>query len=651
MPLVIAAVFTSQRTLAQPADPPSPVDDGDAGAAPNHKTFKGGALGDFSSSDYISSPTPISFAPGKTLWIVLEWTPNTHSPLGQTLLTSATQPSYGAGLYIQWDALIDGWVWGNAATFNEGGFPAHQNEAGIYSVAVVWHAEDDTWSISENGGNLMALPQRTTPLPCGPSSECTTVFGAGLVGAGTYPLSDMRWIALALTDSEADAVQAQTLTMSSATRNPWKLPHAVTDGSIGEVEIDLNFARDWDGQATSFHSKGSAPMALTVVGNPTLYPESATRHATTQADFSDSHYEETLTTTAAGWSDFSYVQRSPFARLGMKTDAEWVMAEIAPAIEWGPPMANVAIYRGDSFLAQYAPTNAFANSCPYVAAQPCQAPQTAVFSTGPGIDKPIWLWEGSTDTNDYGTQPYWRWGVPIQAVWIPGYTWAGTKIAHSTYPVVQSEPRHRLVILSDYEALNSSSDVPQLTTVPLLRQAYPYPHDGITLAGGVSMPISDVALRGDELASIAAALDGTESNALWIQGGRDDAYAGATVPAATYQERYTSIVSTVCSAKPGTHVFIMGMTPMVGPDAETNANGYGDTYADFRAAAHAVASACAPGCTCTWVDCSGSNCLDPDIDIDQVTGCLITATGWPKLTAKMESVLTEHGSCGSTSCL
>ena len=134
----------------------------------------------------------------------------------------------------------------------------------------------------------------------------------------------------------------------------------------------------------------------------------------------------------------------------------------------------------------------------------------------------------------------------------------------------------------------------------LLRADYPTSGTGgVTAHVAGSDSIGNVAsttsLVNATAASIAAELDGTVSNVLWIQLGTND-YGASPITVANFQTYYGQLLDAIHALVPGASIYCQSPIQRISPSSEA-ANGLGYTLPNYRTAISTVVSTRTSFCT------------------------------------------------------
>jgi hypothetical protein len=603
-----------------------------APTGPMPVTYQGQALGGFSASAYVSGTATIAWAPGETLWLELQLLGQTNSTTG-VIVGSADPGTYTHGWFLLRGgpaATPPGSIYVNNGAGTTTSINVAVPNLGISTIALVWRAADNHVLATVNGSLQIDLGALAPVTACG--GTCTTYVGAGYVGTGTYPGTDVRVLALATWASEATAAQTEALTFPAAGQNRLHLQSAVRSGAV----VDLQFDRDWNGIASTITTLGSSPIALAVTGSPTLTHADETRMPLKSYMYGDGKFAVPMVDS----NGYKWTARNPYAHVRVQTSATYLTAETYTTETWQAPYTSVASFVGGTYNQTILLNEG--NSYPIYGAS---VPSLATFTPGAGTAKVVDLWEGSNDCADWQLQdPYGPWGSYMQALWVPVYLLDGATPSTSSILAPLAAPTHRVVLLGDGPTtdwlLPYNVPLAEYSIPGLLRHAYPYPTDGITVDSAASLAMVEFASRAVNLSSLVAELDGTSTNAVWISLGTIDFENRATPTLSQFQTAYQAAVNGICAGKPGTALWLQSPVQRISPASET----YGPyTLTQFRSVISGIAtSTCPAACTCTYVECGAAACVS-NANVDPTSGIYLTQAGLAQLEGVIVTNLTGAG--------
>lgn len=570
--LVACACASSAAT--GPTGPPGP---------PPDVIFTGQGLGNFSSANRVRSADGgiIDFTRGKTLWLILQAGSFPASLAGTIVGSYDTTGDRGWSLEVFPDRTL------HFLSDNVEGDTTIELK-GVLTLCFVWSLADSHMRCAVNG---YWIDCGVMPAPTPPGGTWQSVIGTALGIPGRENFGG-RVLAIDLWDFEATQNQAQSYTFTQGNR--YSLRSEITSVAA----FDFNAPRDFN--PAGFSTLGTSPVTFVVTGSPALGNLAEKRIVTEDADYFDGKFSEFHVD-----GGYAYTVRNPYIRLPLTIDADTVAAEAFATDTWFQQFEALGCYISGSYHSSESLN--INTQFPIVTPHP----SIPVFSLGPGAGKSVDLWEGSGDSNDFGFQPYFRFGSFIQAVRVPTLAFDGVTVTSGGLRTPPPPPAHRLVIVSDFTfdwlLPGTGTDVPaNKSAVALLRQAYPHPVSGVTHHGWASLGMASFATS-DTRVALLEELDGTSTNTVWFLLGNVD-WRGplntGECSVADFQAYYQAVVDAVCAAKPGVHLYLMSPIQEVSPPAldENTPNGFGNTLPQYRAAIAAVAAGVYPGCTVTYVN-------------------------------------------------
>ncbi len=536
--------------------------------------YPGFAIGAFTSSNKVLSAANQlqTFQPGYTLWLAFKST--AHATTTEAVLGCSKGHPAGAGL---------GWVLARAGDDNgasSGKFALFAGASfalltpnpplnGITVVAFVWRLSDHNVLTSADGSALTSVGAVTAPVAL--DATCKSMIGTDNgTGLGALPLGSGRILGYAIWSREANATEAQNNTFT--TGNRLLLPAAVR----GDAACTVDFAagRDWNGSAATITTLGSAPVTYAVSGTPSRLAVDELRYLARSILYFDTKRVEPMV---------GYVRRDAFARLRAKTSALSAVVEMTSNLFAGfPNQASIGSFTGGIWTSEKLASLNAGN-------------EIFTAQVGAGTAKLVDFVEGVQNLS-VGVFD----GTFINAIRLPLYLDDGVTLANSSM-IYPTAVQHRLVLLGD-SILSGflATVISQHAQTALLRGDYPTSGTGGVTAfccGSTSMftYASDAATLAATVALIAAELDGTVSNDLWVQLETNDYGLSLWTPAA-YQAAKIAFANAVHVASPGTRIWFQTAIQRIAPATEA-ANGLGFTCGAYRTATGNVVAACPTFCT------------------------------------------------------
>jgi lysophospholipase L1-like esterase len=542
--------------------------------------FIGQALGNFSSVNAFQTATGqlTNFAPGTTLWITLQMIGSAASTW-EVVFACTDGAGYGSakGFWLVRAGLDSGaqageltLISGSGTIVNlptgSGPLPSY----GVISICLMWSAGGLLYYVFNGSAQAGGNPVAETAI----DNTCFTVIG-GAVG-GFNAASTVRVIDVALWNTVASTAQAQAGTYT--TGNRFAFPSSVTSPAV----VDWNAGRDWNGSAPMSTSLGSSPITFNVDGSPLLYHCDEIRYAMATKYYFDGSIN---VPTTVGSTPITL--RDSYSNVRCLTDSLYVDFEALGNNNLNEDSDNYGVLEA----------NVFVESHDYSS----DATVPVIFSANPGAGtgKTVALVEGGQALSG-STPPTTRYGCVIQAVRLPVYLLDGVTSSHSSM-LTPTPVQKRLVILGDSIMVGFYVSLfQQQAVVPLLRDDFP-----TTGTGGVTShtagqdSVYNIAstspLLAQTVAWLAAELNGTIDNWLWIQLGTND-YGSDTCSAAAFGVLYGELLDAIHAASPGTIIYCQTPFQRIAPATEA-ANAFGNTLGDYRTAIAAAVATRTAFCT------------------------------------------------------
>jgi len=535
----------------------------------------GAGVDTFSAGKTIKSTTgsTLAWAPGSTLAVVYFAFANPAMSFpaypGEQIVGSNNTSSKGWRLVNQFNGVYAISA-GNSNPIGLDSATAAQFTLGLHRMVLVWRASDSHILFAQNGSSLVDKGLLTQ----GSAPDSTCVTNIGLSSDATYlSLASGSVCAWAVIPSELSSANAAALTAIGTTTSRFSFIGSWPAGITPSFDFDAG--RDWNGSATTITPHGSASVALTVTGSPTLTNYSERRIPTTDGMYFDSK----LSVAGSG-----YTVRNAYARLRVSG-----VSSRNIGYDWYDNFNNFASQSG---IGAYVSGIYFAQN-----QETFNISGTDDFVLPAGTNRTVDLWEGNEIFFSAGV-PYPPTGVFVTALRIP----VGASQVFPTGP-----PQKRLVFLADSIFSGFYPAAPfQNSVTAKVRADFPTTGTGgVTCwcwGGSELFYIGGTGAQRSTLATaLASALDGTSTSYLWIQLSTNDYSNGAqwgTPAAPAFGTGYGDLLDKIHTASPSTHVYAQTPFPRVSPASEAAISG--STLGDYRTA---IASACAARASyCTTVD-------------------------------------------------
>lgn len=528
-----------------------------------YKIFPGSGVTGFSDSKLIQTAAGVTlnFAPGSTLWIILQGT-DAYGSTTENLLSSTDVGTKGWKLMRAGNN--SGTLKGTLAFLTSAGFQrlttpvTPPNGIGILRIGLRWRSSDNNLSYSINGGPFTSIGV----LAPGTAQDGTCKVRIGVKNGtdGSIHLTSGAVLAFALWNREATSTEARNYTYTNANR--LQLGTEITGDAATVVE--WNAKRDWDGTASTTTTLGSSPITFSVTGTPTLRALDEIRIPVTSGMMWDG--KMALSGARAG-----YKIHNTYNRIKVQTDARYIGLE----------------YYSTQYLGNigYSVFGAWVNGS-YQTSVGAQMAEKNIHYDIPlavGSSKIVELLEGPGQLGTVNSQSEIL-GTFFQAIRLPLNTNSTLKTS--------TAPTNRLVTLGDSILTGFYATTPiQAALTPLLRADSATTGFDVTSHSWGSNSLyymaKDAPTLAASVASIVAELNATGRNVVWLELGTND-YGFNYWNAATFGTAYAAFVDAIHAAAPNAQIYCQTPIQRISPSSET-ANGSGNTLDDYRSQIQMVA--------------------------------------------------------------